>query len=120
MSYPYCNPNGALCDRYRYNVPLVMTPVDMSYRECKAAINLYAVQIYICMYTKEPDIMALLHPLFDNRDFIIRWDEVIFATKVPATDMQLSHLPNYAVIITEEEVVPGVAMEGLPDAEIFG
>ena len=97
-----------------------MTPIDIGFLEYKAIINLYAVQIYICPYTKEPDIMALLDPLFDDYIFIIRCDEVIFATKVPAPGMPLNQLPNYVVIMTEEEVFLDVVMEGLANAEIFG
>ena len=96
-----------------------MTPVDIGYHEYKATSNLYAVHICICPYTKEPDITAVIDPLFDNRGFIIHCDEVIFSTEVPTPEMPLSQFPDYAIITTEEEVVSDVLMGGLADAKIF-
>ena len=68
----------------------MMKPIDIGYLENKAASNLYAVQIPICPYAKEPDIMAIMDPLFGDCGFIIRCDGVIFATQVPTPEMSLS------------------------------
>ena len=64
--------------------------------------------------------MAIMDPLFDEHGTIICCDGVIFATQVPTPEMLLSCFPNYAVIITKEEAVPGLSMDGIASAEIFG
>ena len=64
--------------------------------------------------------MAIMDPLFDEHGMIIRYDEVIFANQVPTLEMSLSQFPNYAVVITEEEAVPDLLMEGLASADFFG
>ena len=99
---------------------MVITPVDIGYLEYKATSNLYSVQTFICPYTKEPVIMAVMDPLFDNRGFIIYCNEVIFAMKVPTPEIPISQFPNYAVIVTEEEVLLDVLMEGLANSKIIG
>ena len=64
--------------------------------------------------------MVIVNPLFDDRSFIIRSDEVIFATQVPTPEMSLGRFPDYAIITTEEEAVLDVLVGGLAAAEIFG
>ena len=81
MSYHYRNHNGALSYYYQYDVTLVMKPVDIDYLGYKATSNLYTVYICICPYTKDPDIMAVMNPLFNNHGFVILYNEVIFQPK---------------------------------------
>ena len=84
-----------------------MTVLDVGYKEWKAQKELYAVRVDVSPLTQESDIVAVMDPLLNPLGVVCRFDEVIFATKVPDTDANAVHLdgvlsrfPEFAVLIT--------------------
>ena len=60
--------------------------------------------------------MGIVDPLLTEHGTVIRCDRVILVTQEQAP----IRVPNYAVLITQEESTADVLMVGLSSAELFG
>ena len=86
---------------YQDNITLVTKHINISYLHFYLGYTLFAIQIYICPYTKEPDIMELIDPLLMEHGAVICLD---IANLVTQEEMP-SRYPNDAVLITQEETM---------------
>ena len=111
--------NGDISFYYSDNIAVTMTVLNIGYMEFWAQRNLFAMRVDVSPITQVSDIMAAMDSLLDSLAIVIPFDEVIFATEVPDSDLSavlparvLSHFPKY-VILVASETTSDLLMEGL-------
>ena len=80
---------------YQDDVTLARKHLNIGYLQFKLGYALFTIQICICLYAREPDIMGLMDPLLI--DTVIHLDKVKLATQEEID----SRYPNYYVLITQ-------------------
>ena len=101
--------------RYRVDFTLVMKHLGISYLQFKWGYALFAIQICICPYAKEPDIMGIVVPLPTEHGAIIHLDEV----KLSPREEMPSCYRNYSSLVTQEETTMEALVVGLASDVLF-
>ena len=94
----------------------VMYQYTLGYKQFRLQVNLRAMKITICPYTRAYNILGLVRPLLVANDNKLLGDDEVFL----ATTEELPGIhPKFAMLTIFEEATFNILMTGLDNAELY-